>query len=139
MCMNVDIEKIKKEREARNWTQQQLADVCGVSLRTIQRIEKTGVVSRESASSLAAAFDLDAIESIIIDKPEAYKSVATHLLRVGRVVYSHALIIFASFLLFLGAFGLSSSNIDSRVWLLIVCVVSASTLLSVSLVRKYGA
>ena len=41
MDMKVDSQKLIQLRNARAWSQQHLADVSGLSLRTIQRIEKT--------------------------------------------------------------------------------------------------
>ncbi|WP_444941572.1 helix-turn-helix domain-containing protein [Microbulbifer sp. ZKSA004] len=69
MDMNVNIALIKKARESNNWTQQQLADICGVSLRTIQRIEKVGACSRESLSALSSALELPR-EKLLIANPE---------------------------------------------------------------------
>jgi transcriptional regulator with XRE-family HTH domain len=59
MDMNVDSSYIKRERERRAWSQDHLAEVTGLGLRTIQRIEKTGAASYESARSLAAVFGVD--------------------------------------------------------------------------------
>jgi DNA-binding XRE family transcriptional regulator len=49
MKMELNKETLKSQRETRAWSQTQLADVSGLSLRTIQRIEKTGIASQESA------------------------------------------------------------------------------------------
>ena len=46
MDMKVDSQKLIQLRNARAWSQQHLADVSGLSLRTIQRIEKTQSVTR---------------------------------------------------------------------------------------------
>jgi transcriptional regulator with XRE-family HTH domain len=51
--------KIRQLRSDRGWTQQQLAEICGLSLRTIQRVELQGIASLETTKSLAAAFELD--------------------------------------------------------------------------------
>ncbi|WP_206483231.1 helix-turn-helix transcriptional regulator [Thalassotalea sp. G2M2-11] len=59
MNLQLDIEAIKRFRSQKNWTQQQLADICDVSLRTIQRIEKTGISSIETLSALCSAFNTD--------------------------------------------------------------------------------
>jgi transcriptional regulator with XRE-family HTH domain len=59
MDMKVDCSLIKAERERRAWSQEHLAEVTGLGLRTIQRIEKTGIASYESARSLAAVFEID--------------------------------------------------------------------------------
>ncbi|WP_333608390.1 helix-turn-helix transcriptional regulator [Arsukibacterium sp.] len=57
MEMKVNRDLIISERSARAWSQQQLADVASVSLRTIQRIEKSGVSSNDSLQAICAAFD----------------------------------------------------------------------------------
>jgi DNA-binding XRE family transcriptional regulator len=59
MEMQVDIDVIKKQRNNRAWSQTQLADVSGLSVRTIQRIEKTGIASLESVKSFASVFELE--------------------------------------------------------------------------------
>ena len=40
--MEIDALQIKALRQQHQWTQQQLAEMCGVSLRTIRRVEKEG-------------------------------------------------------------------------------------------------
>jgi transcriptional regulator with XRE-family HTH domain len=54
-------------REARGWTQEHLAVVSGLSVRTIQRIEAGTPPSRESLLALAAAFDLAVVD--LMDGP----------------------------------------------------------------------
>ncbi|MCW8880021.1 MAG: helix-turn-helix domain-containing protein [Kangiellaceae bacterium] len=56
MIMLLDKKKVKFERQQRAWSQAQLAESSGMSLRTVQRIEKDGKASFESAKSLAAVF-----------------------------------------------------------------------------------
>jgi len=58
MDMQIDSHRIKLLREQRAWSQSHLAEVADLSLRTIQRIEKHGVASYESARALAAIFEL---------------------------------------------------------------------------------
>jgi transcriptional regulator with XRE-family HTH domain len=67
MDMKVDSSYIKRERERRAWSQDHLAEVTGLGLRTIQRIEKTGAASYESARSLAAIFGVDVAKLRIED------------------------------------------------------------------------
>ena len=50
---------IQKLRLQRGWSQQQLADLSGLSVRTIQRLEQGQVASTESLKSLAAVFEID--------------------------------------------------------------------------------
>ena len=51
---------IKKLRNERSWSQDQLASISGLSLRTIQRVEREGTCSLESKKALAAAFEMNA-------------------------------------------------------------------------------
>ncbi|MEC8232394.1 MAG: DUF4019 domain-containing protein [Pseudomonadota bacterium] len=57
MDMKIDTQKLIELRNAKAWSQQHLADVSGLSLRTIQRIEKNQSASQESVKAIAAAFD----------------------------------------------------------------------------------
>ena len=50
---------IQKLRLQRGWSQQQLADLSGLSVRTVQRIEQGQVASTDSLKSLAAVFEID--------------------------------------------------------------------------------
>lgn len=59
MDMKINKEIVRRERELRAWTQSHLAEVADLSMRTVQRIERTGDVSMESASALAVALNLD--------------------------------------------------------------------------------
>lgn len=59
MDMKVDSSYLKTQREQRAWSQEHLAEVTGLGLRTIQRIETSGTASYESARSLAAVFGID--------------------------------------------------------------------------------
>lgn len=54
----IDKKLIKKLRTERSWSQDHLAVVSGLSLRTIQRIENDGTCSLESRRALAAVFEI---------------------------------------------------------------------------------
>lgn len=49
---------IKEMRQARGWTQAQLAEFSGLSQRTIQRLEKGQAATAETLKSLAAVFEV---------------------------------------------------------------------------------
>ena len=51
--------QIQKLRLQRGWSQQQLAELSGLSVRTIQRIENGQTASTESLKSLASVFEID--------------------------------------------------------------------------------
>ena len=50
---------IRKLRLQRGWSQDQLAEFSGLSVRTIQRLERGSVASLESLKALASVFDVD--------------------------------------------------------------------------------
>lgn len=50
---------VLKLRLQRGWSQQQLAELAGLSVRTVQRIEAGQPASAESLKSLAALFEID--------------------------------------------------------------------------------
>ena len=76
MQMNVDAEKVRRWREERCWSQEHLAEIADVSLRTIQRLENGESVSRDTVMALAAAFDVDAAALTYDAAEEARKAVA---------------------------------------------------------------
>jgi transcriptional regulator with XRE-family HTH domain len=57
--MDLNSAKIRELRIAKAWTQQQLAEISSLSIRTIQRVETQGLGSLETSKSLAAAFEVD--------------------------------------------------------------------------------
>lgn len=50
---------VRKLRLQRGWSQEHLAQVTGISVRTIQRIERGAKPGLESAKSLASVFEVD--------------------------------------------------------------------------------
>ncbi|SLM61290.1 MULTISPECIES: 2TM domain-containing protein [Dickeya] len=50
---------MKSQRLARAWSQEQLAELSSLSVRTIQRIENGERASLETLSAIAAAFDIN--------------------------------------------------------------------------------
>ncbi len=57
--MEIDSNLVKKLRVAKGWSQEQLSEASGLSLRTVQRLENGGNASIESLRALAAAFGVD--------------------------------------------------------------------------------
>jgi transcriptional regulator with XRE-family HTH domain len=50
---------VRKLRLQRGWTQDQLAEFAGISVRSVQRIERGAEASLETLKSLAAVFEVD--------------------------------------------------------------------------------
>lgn len=58
MYMQINNKILIDLRKKRAWSQSELAEVTGLSLRTVQRIEKSGTASLESVKAFAAVFEL---------------------------------------------------------------------------------
>ena len=58
MDVQIDGDLIRLEREKRAWSQEHLAGAAGLGVRTIQRIETTGVASYESARAISAVLEM---------------------------------------------------------------------------------
>lgn len=59
----INIRDIKKMRLERHWSQDQLAELSGLSTRTIQRIENGENAGLETLKSLAAVFEINIADS----------------------------------------------------------------------------
>ncbi len=60
MDMKTKSALIRKLRQEKLWSQEELAKACGLSLRTIQRLENSGSGSVETVRALAAVFEVNA-------------------------------------------------------------------------------
>ncbi len=80
--MLIDPQLVKNSRSARGWTQQQLAEVAGLSLRTIQRMENQGQASHESCNALCAVLELQR-EQLLVSSISAETSVGSRNLLLG--------------------------------------------------------
>ena len=58
--MHIDSSRLRELRTSRQWSQEQLAELSGLNLRTIQRLEAGAKVSTESLRALAAVFEVPA-------------------------------------------------------------------------------
>jgi len=65
--MKINAALVREQRKARHWSQEQLADACGLNLRTVQRLEASGNASTESVRALAAVFELEASALVLSD------------------------------------------------------------------------
>ncbi len=51
--------RVKEERLKRGWTQEHLAEIADVTVRTVARIEKGEAQGLESLMAIAAAFEME--------------------------------------------------------------------------------
>lgn len=82
MALKADSKKIKRWREERQWSQEHLAELAGVGLRTVQRVEKGEGASRETLMALAAAFNVD-VSALCVDPEEEAADIAKAKLSKG--------------------------------------------------------
>jgi len=121
--MNISPNKLKLFRAENGWSQEQLAELSGISLRTIQRAEKEGRCSQESCMALASAFGISPAELNDEYKP----SMGDGTINIGGII--GALIIVALIVTII-AWEWHDLNVYINVWLLSFNVL---TLLSLSL------
>ena len=105
MAFKADAAKIKRWREERHWSQEHLAELAGIGLRTLQRIENGEKASPESVMALAAAFNVDAM-ALSVDAEEEARQAAELKAEEAEAsmrltFYYHA----ASFVIVLAIFG----------------------------------
>jgi transcriptional regulator with XRE-family HTH domain len=90
---------VHKLRLQRGWSQEQLADLAGLSVRTVQRIERGQAASLETLKSLAAVFEIDLAslqaETDMIPDPKlavrADEALAFRQVRKLKRFYIHAM------------------------------------------------
>ena len=87
---------VQKLRLQRGWSQQQLAELSGLNVRTIQRIEKGQEPSVESLKSLAAVFNVEfstlkeqGMVNVIIESQSAEEILAFNQVRKLNGFYIH--------------------------------------------------
>lgn len=56
--MEINAEIIKKYRQKRCWSQLQLAEMAGISMRTLQRVEAQSTASLETIKSIASVLEI---------------------------------------------------------------------------------
>lgn len=66
--MHINSARLRELRISRQWSQEQLAQLSGLNLRTIQRLESGAKISTESLKALAAVFEVPA-NSLLVGEP----------------------------------------------------------------------
>ena len=67
--MRTDAARVRRLREQRAWSQEQLAEIAGINVRTLQRVESTGGGSLETRMALAAALEVTPAELCVPPDP----------------------------------------------------------------------
>lgn len=89
--MNINSDALKQLRLARGWTQQHLADAAGLSLRTIQRMERDGTAASETLHSICAALEIQREQLSVIPRVHA-SQLQPASIRPQLLMYSLALV-----------------------------------------------
>ena len=87
--MLIDAEKIRTMRLDHGWTQEQLAEMCDVSVRTVQRIEKTGIAALDTTNALAAVLEVDRTRILAQDgvRPARTEFKPAHVALIATVFF----------------------------------------------------
>jgi transcriptional regulator with XRE-family HTH domain len=87
---------VQEMRLQKGWSQQQLADISGLNVRTVQRIEQGQSASLESFKALGAAFNVDfsalqedSVRNIVSTPEQTEVFLAFQQVRKMRGLYSH--------------------------------------------------
>ena len=84
---------IKFFREVRQWSQEQLAEISGLSVRTVQRIEQGEPSSIDIRRALARAFEFEDIDGLnkpfLIPSPEELAAQKEKFDHVDGIAFDH--------------------------------------------------
>ena len=94
---SISISNLKKIRLEYKWSQTQLAELSGLSLRTIQRIENGEKPSMESIKALSSLFEIDFFISDdpkqIEEQEKYYKKVKSFLIKLLLFIFVQVIMI----------------------------------------------
>ena len=107
MDIQINKELVKERRLENIWTQQQLADEAGISLRTIQRIENTGSGSLDSVKALATSLGIESSSLLRFQKQTDPQSISSRSTYRKKLMI---LIVLAGLLGNLGYFSLANAK-----------------------------
>jgi len=108
------LRNIKKMRLEQHWSQEQLAEMSGLSIRTIQRIENGENAGLESLKSLASVFETNITDSDKKEELEQIKKEEKHVENVKGFYVFIALAIFNLIVFFI----IALLDSDSEGWYL---------------------
>ena len=77
---------VQKLRLQRGWSQEQLAELCALSVRTIQRIERGQTASLETLNALASVFEID---FVTLKEPEMDKPNMLNVSNEEALAFAH--------------------------------------------------
>lgn len=118
MAFKADAAKIKRWREERHWSQEHLAELAGIGLRTLQRIEKGEPASKDTLMALAAAFGVEVLALCIDPEAEAAEIVRKKDAKVVSGLRLSVGIHFAGYVIGMAVFAAISLGDTSGYWIM---------------------
>lgn len=143
MTFRTDTAKIKRWREERHWSQEHLAELSGIGLRTLQRIERGQQASPETLKALANAYQVDVAALAVDPRVEAAgmlqarnakaRSAVRLSFGIHAVSWLMGMAVFAAISLNAGAFIMKAPML----WWTVGLIGHAVTVAIVELVARY--
>ena len=112
----INLRDIKKMRLERHWSQEQLAEMSGLSIRTIQRIENGENAGLESLKSLAAVFETNIKDSNKKEEVDQIRKEETYIQKL-KAFYKLLGLALINLILF---FFIAVNDSDSEGWWLFI-------------------
>ena len=143
MTFKTDTAKIKRWREERHWSQEHLAELSGIGLRTLQRIEQGQQASPETLKALASAYQVDVAALAVDPRVEAADMLQTRNARARSAVRLSFGIHAVSWVMGMAVFTAISMNVGAFImkapmlWWTVGLIGHAVTVALVELVARY--
>ena len=88
--MEIDPNEVRRLRESRAWSQEHLAGVAGLSVRTVQRVERGDGASLETRMALASAFEVAPLKLCVVAPADTARESPADATASPRVVRQRA-------------------------------------------------
>jgi len=143
MFFKTDTAKIKRWRDERHWSQEHLAQLAGIGLRTLQRIENGQHASSETLKALANAFNVDVVALSVDPEIEAAQIVRSRQAEAVRKLRLSFLIHAACYVVVVAVFMTISIGIGAFVmkwpllWVTVALLSHGAALAVVEVVTRY--
>jgi len=146
MSFKADAAKIKRWREERHWSQEHLAELAGIGVRTLQRIENGDAASPDSLKALAAAYNVDVMALSLDPEVEAAKHAETKNEKARAALRLSFLIHLAGYLIGMATFvaislsvgGERFAMLDPMLWWTVGLISHGATVMIVTVATHYS-